>query len=96
MGDNLCGEFNIKAFLPQKWSMPNIDKNSKFYFVKWENKKQTILCEIKAEDKLAFVTSLCSWLFKGKRIYNPEDGCPLGKKRKGDCCALCGFPSRAL
>ena len=39
MGDNLCGEFKIKAFLSQKWSISNIDKNSKFYFVKWENQK---------------------------------------------------------
>ena len=40
MGNNLCGEFNIKAFLAQKWStMSNIDKNSKFYFVKWKKQK---------------------------------------------------------
>ena len=39
MGDNLCGEFNIKAFLPPKWSISNINKNAKFYFVKWEKQK---------------------------------------------------------
>ena len=39
MGDNLCGEFNIKAFLPLKWSISNINKNAKFYFVKWEKQK---------------------------------------------------------
>lgn len=96
MGDNLCGEFKIKAVLSQKWSISNIDKNSKFYFVKWETKKHSVLCEIKAGDKLTFVTGLCSRLVKSKGIYNLEEWCPQGKKRRGGCCALCGFPSHAL
>ena len=67
----------------------NIDKNSKFYFVKWEKQKvHCTICEIKAGDKLTFVTGLCSGLVKSKGIYNLEEGCPHRKKRRGGCCAL--------
>ena len=79
MGDNLCGEFNIAAFHPRSGQSQNVTKIPNFILWKsWEKQKahDCPICEIKAGDKLAFVSSLYSRLFKGKGIqYNLEDGC---------------------
>ena len=80
MGNNLCGECNIKKpFSPQSGQFQILTKMPNFILWNGKNKKHTVLCEIKAGDKLTFVTGLCSRLFKGRKE----------KKRRGGCCALC-------
>lgn len=81
----------LKPFSPRSGQFQILTKMSNFILWNGKNKKHTILCEIKAGDKLTFVTGLCSRLFKGRKE----------KKRRGGCCALCcctlcGFPSGAL
>lgn len=96
MGDNLCGEFKLKPFSLRSGQFPILTKIPNFILWSGKTKKHTLLCESKAGDKLTFVTGLCRGLVKSKGIYNLEEWCPQGKKRRGGCCVLCGFPSHAL
>ena len=76
----------LKPFFPRSGQFQILTKMPNFILWNGKKKKHTVLCEIKAGDKLTFVTGLCSQLFKGRKE----------KKRRGGCCALCGFPSGAL